>query len=192
MVLLDVELLKEVDVGLTHDEPPDVLWHYTTVSAAIDIIQSRLIRLGCHAFMNDPGEGTVAGSIVSESWAAAVDSSRSHPRLDLSYVRAQSFERGTTCPVRGVINGSHPMDPTTCANSSSFSSVLMCAVNTSGESKVSNYEEPSNAETYSSDGIDLCKVSTDTPEPYTWLSVRLATAHPESGRDGVSAASPRA
>jgi hypothetical protein len=86
-MLLDGELLKEIDEGLAHDEPPDVLWHYTSVPGARDILESRSLRLCCHAFMNDPAEGTVAGSIVSESWAAVVDASPSHPRLDLSYIR---------------------------------------------------------------------------------------------------------
>jgi hypothetical protein len=37
--------------------------------------------------MNDPAEGTVAGSLVSECWTRAIDAISSHPRLDLSYVR---------------------------------------------------------------------------------------------------------
>lgn len=86
-MLLDVELMNEIDHGLPQEEPADILWHYTNVAAATEILRSRSVRLGCHAFMNDPGEGTVAGSIVSESWGAAIDASDSHPRLDLSYFR---------------------------------------------------------------------------------------------------------
>lgn len=86
-MLLDVQLLKDVDDKLGQDAPPQILWHYTTVSGACEIIRSRSLRMGCHAFMNDPAEGTVAGSIVSDAWKAAIDSSTSHPRLDLSYIR---------------------------------------------------------------------------------------------------------
>lgn len=103
---LDVELLKEVDAGLAHAVPPPVLWHYTTALGARDILQSRSVRLGCHAFMNDPAEGTVAGPIVSESWTTVVDASVAHPRLELSYIR------DTTCVLSYFDFGRPELPPT--------------------------------------------------------------------------------
>lgn len=87
-MLLDVALLKEVSEGLLDVAPPDVLWHYTSVASANAILAGATLRLGCHAFMNDPAEGTVAAQIVSECWTKAVDASPPHKVLDLSYVRS--------------------------------------------------------------------------------------------------------
>jgi hypothetical protein len=85
-MLLDVELLKEVDEALACGSPPDVLWHYTSVHAANEILKSRALHLGCHAFMSDPAEGVVAGRLVTKCWKGAIDATPSHPRLDLSYI----------------------------------------------------------------------------------------------------------
>jgi hypothetical protein len=86
-MLLDVQLLKEIDEGLVDGNVPDLLWHYTSVAGAREILQSASVRLGCHAFMNDPAEGIVAGTIVSEEWARVIDAAASHDRLELSYIR---------------------------------------------------------------------------------------------------------
>jgi hypothetical protein len=89
-MLLDVALLKDLDEALPGDTTGGVLWHYTSVSAAIEILRSNSIRLGCHAFMNDPAEGVAAGAMVSECWGEVIDASTEHPRLDLSYIRDTS------------------------------------------------------------------------------------------------------
>jgi hypothetical protein len=89
-MLLDVALLMEVAEGLPEVAVPDVLWHYTSVASASAILSSSTLRLGCHAFMNDPAEGTVAAQIVSECWTDAVDASPPHKAVDLSYVRRAS------------------------------------------------------------------------------------------------------
>jgi hypothetical protein len=86
-MLLDVALLKEVTDGLPRNNPPDVLWHYTSVAFAKAILESRTINLCCHAFMNDPAEGIVAGTMVSDCWATVVGACSGHPHLDLDYVR---------------------------------------------------------------------------------------------------------
>jgi hypothetical protein len=64
-----------------------ILWHYTSVDAAIKIIESSHVRLGCYAFMNDPGEGLRSSKLVTDSWCAAIDEIQSHPTLDLKYLR---------------------------------------------------------------------------------------------------------
>lgn len=86
-MLIDVALLKELEDGLAHDQPPDILWHYTSIAGAKAILESRSVNLACHAFMNDPAEGTAAGTIVSECWMSVVDGCPAHPRLDNSYIR---------------------------------------------------------------------------------------------------------
>lgn len=87
---LDTELLKDLDEGLGSDPLPAILWHYTTASCACAILKERSIRMGCHAFMNDPAEGTGAGKLVAECWASVVDNSEPHPKLDLAYLRDTS------------------------------------------------------------------------------------------------------
>ncbi|MDX2053794.1 MAG: DUF2971 domain-containing protein [Polyangiaceae bacterium] len=85
-MLLDVRLLKDLADGLVDVTPPDVLWHYTTIPAAIAILSTSSLHLGCHAFMNDPADSIVAPQLVSECWANAVAASPRHETIDLLHL----------------------------------------------------------------------------------------------------------
>ena len=81
------ELREECRELYRCDRSAQVLWHYTNVEGAIGIIEMSCLRLGCHAFMNDPAEGLRSPELVTACWQAAVDKTASHPKFDLKRLR---------------------------------------------------------------------------------------------------------
>ena len=69
------------------DTCEQILWHYTSADAAIEIVKSSCLHLACHSFMSDPAEGLRSPALVTASWQAAIDRVGKHPKLDLKYLR---------------------------------------------------------------------------------------------------------
>lgn len=65
----------------------ETLWHYTTAESLLRILDSGCLHLTCYRFMNDPGEGQLASSLVEVCWKVALDRATQHPRLDLNCLR---------------------------------------------------------------------------------------------------------
>jgi hypothetical protein len=65
----------------------ETLWHYTTAEVLLRILDSGSLHLTCYRFMNDPGEGQVASSLVDVCWQIALNRATHHPRLDLNWLR---------------------------------------------------------------------------------------------------------
>lgn len=86
-MLLDVAISTELGMFLRSKAAPPVLWHYTTVAGAKSILELREVRLGCHAFMNDPAEGALAWPLVSDCWGSAIEQAGTHERLELNDLR---------------------------------------------------------------------------------------------------------
>jgi hypothetical protein len=80
--------LREECLGLFHlsrDVP--TLWHYTSTSALLGILESQELHLTCYRFLNDPGEGELAGHLVEKCWRSALNRVQEHPHLNVEYLR---------------------------------------------------------------------------------------------------------
>src|SRR6478736_698732 len=77
-------------VGLVRPDPVPILWHYTTTKALLEILESQELHLTCYRFLNDPGEGRVAHSLVQRCWQHALRREKSHAHLDLKALHRTS------------------------------------------------------------------------------------------------------
>jgi hypothetical protein len=85
-MLPDVKLSNACDELLDAPSCPTVLWHYTSVEAALGIVATSCLHLSCHAFMNDPAEGTHSVDLVGRCWRAALERVGTHTKFDVSYL----------------------------------------------------------------------------------------------------------
>lgn len=82
-------------------ECPDLLWHYTSVEAAIKIIKKGSLWLSCHSSMNDPAEGQHAHKLVLACWNDALDRLVEHDGSVTDFLRQVALAPGLSAESKG-------------------------------------------------------------------------------------------